>query len=302
MAEIGTVQLKRQVLSVDSRNRVNFETTTPSEYTIELDATIKNVKMIRLATTEIANSQYTVNSKNQFIDIEEGDYIANPAPAGLVATAILTPGTYTGPGLADQINTQMNAAYGVPFGTMFSVSYITETQKIRIIHVPAVPGITSRRWRLLFKTGAHGSDNLNNNMARMLGFWEGYDTAWYQDNTMAVIPVPPPPPAVPLLSNILLSDEIVMLSGENFCYLCIRGFPAVRTTARIGDVFAKIIWNQLPRNVTFDSFAANYIVYENPISRLDKFDITFREADGSLYQFNNIEHSFTIEFLTSSSD
>jgi hypothetical protein len=306
MAEYA--QLKRQVVNIDSRNRDDFELTTPSQYVVKLDAPIKNIKSMKLISTEIPNSQYVINSKNNIIEWEQQPLVPLGTPI-IMYQAPIVPGTYTGPALASAMDVAMHQnatdlSTGLPVppvvpGSIYSISYQTSIQKIRIVKIPIVPGVVSWRYRFNFKTGPNGSDNLNRNPAKIMGFWPGYDTVWTADEPIAPLPGGN---WVDTYLAVLLSDEVVILSGENYCFLCIKGYPALRSTAKVGDVFGRIIWSSLPRNVVFNSYVSNYISFPKPISRLDKFEVSFIEPDGSLYQFNNVEHSFSIEMLTANYD
>ena len=64
---------------------------------------------------------------------------------------------------------------------------------------------------------------------------------------------------------------------------------------KIEDVFAKIIWNVPPAFYAYDSFVANDAIFHNPINLLSEFRVKFTRQDGQPYEFNSIEHSFTVE-------
>lgn len=247
--------LRRHVLTIDSRSRDSFATTTASNYRVRFPA-IGQVKKMRLISTEIPNTQYVINVTNKFIDfIDVGG-------GGAPVVVTLTEGSYTALELANEISLQLNTAVGVGFGVEFAVTYLTFQKKLRIER------IAGGNFTLLWTTGATAATNA----AQPLGFTQDYVNV-----------------------SLAISDQVVDLGGENYVNLQIRGFPTIANTEGIEDVFAKIIWNVPPNFITYDSFVANDIVFPNPINLLDSLDIKFVRQDGQLYEFNKVQHSFSIE-------
>lgn len=250
-------KLQRHVVTIDSRSRVNPESTTPSEYTIQFPM-IGQVKKMRLISTEIPNSQYVINTSNNIIDFIDVGGGRSP-----VAIAIV-PGSYTATELANQLNTQINAEVGVGFGIQFVVTYITFTKKF------IIERIVGGTFSLLFATG--------NNSETSAGHELGY--------TVDLLGV-----------TVATSDATVDLGGENYAFLQLDGYPALTTTENIENVFAKIIWNVPPAFITYDSFAANDYVLQHPRDIRD-LRVRFSRQDANLYEFNNLEHSFSIELYS----
>ena len=260
---------QRHVLAIDSRNREDFANTTPSHYIVKFPV-FKNIKMVRMISSEIPNTQYVFQTGiNNTFDLFTNFISSGGAPAGTY-TITIAPGTYTGGELADEINNELNIAMLVGFGIEFVATYITFSQKIQIDYAGADP---LARFRLLWATGP----SIATSCAKELGYQPAADTA---------------------LAITSSSTVPVFLSGENYVYLCIKDMAGTRVTENIEDVFAKIIFNVPPRSITFDSFASNEIVFPEPLPYLNRFEVTFRLHDGSEYNFNTIEHSFTIEMYT----
>lgn len=257
----------RQILSVDSRSRVEYGQkdpvtgafiTSPNAYTVRFPQ-IRNVKMVNLVTSEIPNTMYVINSTNNVITFDSD---VAPATAGLTAT--LTEGTYSAAELANEINLQMNTAMGAGFGALLVATYITWTKKITITRTDG--------------------NNIRIYWTAPLSprFEIGFDDI-----------------DMPALAATVTSDNTVNLSGENFIYLVIKEFQAaVRGTENLDRTFAKIIFNTPPHSYTFDSFAANPLIFNVPINTVNKLEIEFRRHDGTLYDFQYAEHSFSLEFYT----
>lgn len=256
-----TAHTSTAVFTDDIVNWIPSNVSSPSEYRIRFPA-LRNVKMLRLLGMELTNAQHVINHKNRFLDFLDSTTGATEH------TAALNMGTYTSTGLADEINTRMNAALGAGFGVLYTVTYSTVTQRFIITRLG---GATTQ---LLFLTGTHGYSNSNENPATVIGFVPALDTA---------------------VAAQLISPNMVNLAGENALYMIMKGYPAVTTSGAIQDVFAKIVLNVMPRNVVFNSFAAGSLVFTQPKDVIDNFEVRIVQYDGSLFDFNNVDHSYSIE-------
>ena len=272
-AQTQATAYKRHVLAVDSHSRESFDFSTAAKYKIVFPP-IRNVKMIRLVSSEIPNTEYVVNARNNLLYLWDGlgvefDVLTNLPDHDVVVA--LSQGTYTANEIANEINKQLNIALGAVFGQKFQVTAMTMTSKIRIDRVDGVD------FRLHF-------NGKSSSAALVLGF---------DPNGNSVTQTEPV-----TLNKYTQSDTVMNLAGENFVYLCIKGLPTVTTTERTNDVFAKIIYNTPPRSIAFDSFQSNAFIYPEPQGVLSELQVSFVRRDGYLVDFNNIEHSFTLEFFT----
>lgn len=249
------------LFETDIANWSQSNISSSSQYKVRFPV-LRNVKMLKLVTVEIPNTQYVVNHKNRFIDFFDSG-------TGLNYSASVAMGTFTSSTLSDAINLAMNTAMGVGFGVNYSVTYLTSTQQFSITR------LGGPTFRLVFLASPHGTLGTNRNLARVIGFTNGKDTS---------------------LAVTQRSSNLVNLAGENYCYLVIKGYPTVHSTTNVGDVFAKVIWNQIPRNTVF-LMAANAYMFPQSVDQIESFEVSFVEPDGSIYDFNNCDHSFTVEAL-----
>jgi hypothetical protein len=259
------VVFKRHVLSIDSRSRENPDMSTPAKYKVNFPP-IRNVKMVRLVSTEIPNTEYVLHGRNNAL------YVWDPVSAS-EKKVLLSPGTYTASELANELNVKLNSALNATFGAIFQVTAITMTSKMRIDRVDG----NSFELRFAGK---------QDTAALVLGFRPEVD-AVVTNYTQG-----------PVTYYYTQSVNVLNLAGENFVFLCIKGLPTVTTTERVNDVFAKIIYNVPPRSIAFDSFISNAYIFPEPQSAISQLEISFVRHDGYLVDFNTIEHSFSLEFFT----
>lgn len=248
---------KRVVLTIDSRSRENPTLTTPSDYTIRFPP-IRQVAAANLISAEVPNSQYVINASNNRLD-----FIDVGGGTG-THVAIVTPGSYAASDLAIELDRVLNAALGFAPGFQFLVTYIAAQQKMRITR------IAGGNFSLIPVSGPSRVQSIGSK----IGF------------TADVLNV-----------SQALSQQVVNLAGENYVFLTIERFQSVRTTEKIPDVFGKIIWNVPPKFICFDSFIANTIEFREPITSLQQLRIRFVQQDGSLYDFNGLDHSLSIELF-----
>jgi hypothetical protein len=93
-------------------------------------------------------------------------------------------------------------------------------------------------------------------------------------------------------------NAAIDFTGEKYIYMISRtlGGDFATTTDGIENVFAKI---QLAGNATsaiYNSFIGGIkIFYDAPLNELNELDFQFVTADGELFEFNDRNHSFTLE-------
>ena len=88
----------------------------------------------------------------------------------------------------------------------------------------------------------------------------------------------------------------INLDGENYIYFCVNEFPAMTVSSKVDNVFYKLILNGSPGATLYNTFVGNaYMPKDGLIPKLEFLNISFRTQDNNLFQFNNAEHSFTLE-------
>jgi len=88
----------------------------------------------------------------------------------------------------------------------------------------------------------------------------------------------------------------INLDGEKYIYFCINEFPAMTVSSKVDNVFYKLILNGAPGGTLYNTFVGNpFVPKEGLIPKLEWLNIAFRTQDNNLFQFNNADHSFTLE-------
>lgn len=114
--------------------------------------------------------------------------------------------------------------------------------------------------------------------------------------------VPPRPDPIPAENGIIevrTLNKGISLSGENYIMLVSPQINSMETTNNnIPEAFYKIQLSSSPGSVIFNSFIGNpKVFYDTPLTYLDELEWFFRQYDGQLFEFNDSDHSFTIEIV-----
>jgi len=97
---------------------------------------------------------------------------------------------------------------------------------------------------------------------------------------------------------LIITNNFLQLSGGNYVYMVAEPLEAYRSTGAIPKAFAKILLCDLPDKVLFNSYVNMPAIYDNPLNELYQLQIAFYSVDGTLYDFNGVDHSFTLEIIT----
>ena len=260
---------KQKLVIVNSRDRVasagattstapligRIPDTTQSSYVVKIGPLLR-VRSIELVSTEITNSRYLIDTTNNKID-----FISSAAPAGTY-TATLAPGHYGSADLLSEVDQQINAAIGAAPGAIFTLTYTAATAKFTIQRVDG------NSFNLLFGSGTNAAES----PATELGFL-AVDTG---------------------LTSYIIGQNSANLGGDDYALLCLQGLGGIVDSGSATDCFAKIIWSSPARYSTFNSFASVRHEWTPPLPKIDRLIVSWRRPNGRLYDFNGVDHSFSL--------
>lgn len=98
--------------------------------------------------------------------------------------------------------------------------------------------------------------------------------------------------------QVIIDNNSIQLSGDDYVLMVVEPLVALRSVGDIRDAFAKIQLCDTPGKVLFNTHVSTPIKYVDPEHQIDDLIITFYTQDGFLYDFNGIDHSFTLELVT----
>lgn len=92
-----------------------------------------------------------------------------------------------------------------------------------------------------------------------------------------------------------LLNRSINLQGENYAFLCCPQLSTMMNTGNIKNVFARITLDQSPGSMVF-SYLSNPKVFDTvPLNQLNDLDFSILNYDGTEYEFNDLDYSFTIQ-------
>lgn len=89
----------------------------------------------------------------------------------------------------------------------------------------------------------------------------------------------------------------VSLQGEDYLFLSSQGLDTVVNSSGIPDVFAKILLNDSPGNMVYNSFITAPKIFQSPLSKIDTLHFKMLTSKGYPFNFNDINWSFSLEVV-----
>ena len=94
-------------------------------------------------------------------------------------------------------------------------------------------------------------------------------------------------------NNIL--NRSINLQGENYAFLCCPQLSTMMNTGNVNNIFARISLDQSPGSMVF-SFLSNPKTFDTvALDKLDELEFSIVNYDGTLYEFNDLDYSFTLQ-------
>lgn len=90
-------------------------------------------------------------------------------------------------------------------------------------------------------------------------------------------------------------NRSINLQGENYVFLCCPQLATMMNTGNVKDIFARITLDQSPGNMVF-AYLSNPKNFDTvPLDKLNELDFRILNYNGSFYDFNDLDYSFTLE-------
>lgn len=98
-------------------------------------------------------------------------------------------------------------------------------------------------------------------------------------------------------TKIDLLNRSINLQGENYAFLCCPQLSSMLNTGNVKNTFARISLDQSPGNMVF-SYLSNPKVFDTtPLDQLNDLEFSIVNYDGTLYEFNDLDYSFSLEIV-----
>ncbi len=87
----------------------------------------------------------------------------------------------------------------------------------------------------------------------------------------------------------------VKLAGENYILMLAPQISTMVNTGHVNNIFAKIDLSAPPGTILFNTFISGSKKYSSPLQSLDSLSFQFVDQNGDLFDFLDLDHSFTLE-------
>ena len=305
-----------------------YQYARPDNYKISLPRKFTNVKSVRLTSVEVPNSLNLVTPYNNLIlldilDVDTGSSIELKSGASPYSFLLfqLTPGSYTLAQLATHMQTVVNdlvrEASVEEFADLFTITIDSTTGQVSISLTDPSGFDLKFHWRFWFRDDLDGTLPVTEytNLWYLLGFAQAYETT--SDGSDRYTKV-----RTNLLGhgvNPLISGQVDNLSDyrlrlpyrqpialpHKYIYLSIKELggsftelfnPDITNFNQPEHLFAKVVLN-VPAGQTTHEFESNSKVFESTLPHLEELTIQWLDFAGQPVDFQQTEHSFTLEII-----
>jgi hypothetical protein len=94
----------------------------------------------------------------------------------------------------------------------------------------------------------------------------------------------------------IFTNNLLTFYRDQYIIMTCKELEIIKNTRQPIDIFGKINLSNNSSDLLIDSIICPPIFYYNPINRLSKLTFEFYTPDGIQFDFNNIDHSFVLEF------
>jgi len=103
-------------------------------------------------------------------------------------------------------------------------------------------------------------------------------------------------------NELLLRGNSLKLCGTDYILMVIEEFSNIQNIAttknkRLKNIFAKINFSIQPSRIVYDTFVSAPIIFSNKID-INSLTVSFYDMFGNPFDFNGLDHSFTLEIIT----
>lgn len=275
-------KFRKHVFTIDSSLRNISVYPTPTYYRMELPTVYKQVRKVRLLTAEIPSSFYLFTASQNNTTLHIGIYDSGNTSPLTLQTITIPDGNYTADLISSTIKNLLNAnALFISEGVTFTVTINPATLMLEISNTAG---------RIIYVDTTYTGTIPNSSYPSFIGWGLEYYLGFLPNTVTESADGSSP----------CVSSRIVKLNPVNYLLLDIpeiNGMDEIQRSTK--SVFAKI-----PNNVnSFDVIMLdenNCCSYNqsdlNPfIAKLSTLTISWRFADMRPIDFNDMDHSFTLE-------
>lgn len=268
--------LTHHTLSVDSRDRNYATYPSPSRYRLDLPVTYYNVTSVRLISCEIPQTFFVFSAALGNVSMVVSLYdVANVVR--VTRTVVIPDGNYTLGTIASAVTSALDSTFAQD-GATFAVGVNPVTLKLTIACV-------QNRSIVIDTTPTNVASSA------ATGWGLGYNLGFNKNEIVS--------------GSYITCPRVVSLNPYTYILLDIDGLGridecSIDDPGNGGTVFAKIPITDQPWGVVtangINACISSRRIFRPPLVQQDRLYIQFRFHDGTLVDFNNVEHSFTLEF------
>lgn len=303
MANISSTPIARPISASEGAFVIQNPSTDfpfPNSYALDLDKAYINVKSIRIISSEMPNTDTIININNNHLTFQLIDKTLPPpttdnpysqnikTSTGSIDWEIYLPyGNYTLDQLVSQMTQQINQ-------TILDQSGRTDVFHITANSVTGVFSITTKS-PYAFTWNFNANPVLKwRNLYQMLGFQNSL-TSIYATSFTNLISV-----SVGSAGNVQFIQRpyrAIMLQVSGVIWVQLNNYETIYDTLTQNKYFCKFNLDNVPSGqYAYDTFTPSVHVFvDAPLPVLSMVDVRLYDEVGMPYNFNGVDHSFTLE-------
>lgn len=99
-------------------------------------------------------------------------------------------------------------------------------------------------------------------------------------------------------NTIVIKKNSLQLSGVNYILMVCKELNGIINLGEPKRAFAKINLSGLPGTILYNTYVPTINYYHEPIRKLSELTLQFYTPDGEFFDFDGLDHSFTLEITT----
>jgi hypothetical protein len=99
-------------------------------------------------------------------------------------------------------------------------------------------------------------------------------------------------------NDIVIKNNFLKFDNDDYILIVSKQISGIYNNGKIKEAFAKIILKKQRDGRAINTFVNTPIYLNEPIPNLNELEFNFYSKDGELYEFNDLDHSFTLEITS----
>lgn len=98
-----------------------------------------------------------------------------------------------------------------------------------------------------------------------------------------------------IIDNNSYINNSINLTGDNYILMTSNIYNEINNTGHVHNIFAKLLCQNSSEKILYNQYIQLCEFFNPPLSVISIWEVSFHDIQGNLYNFGNLEHSYTLE-------